>query len=128
MNRTTTIVVLNAIALMAIFSNPLAAEDRPEHFEGKPAETLEIAFDNLAEVNRLIAALVQDGAVIPEEHAELHQLTYTAENALAKIGEDLQSLKETLEQVHKASEDFDTPTVLDQTPAYLEKSQALFGR
>lgn len=121
------VVVPIVIILMTALANPLSAEERPEHFEGKPAETLEAALDNLAEVNGQIGGLVADGNIAPQEHARLHQLTYTAENALAKITEELESLKATLERIHKASEDFDTATVLDQTPAYLGKSQALFG-
>ena len=42
----------------------------------------------------------------------MHQLTYTLENALGKINQELAKLAETLEAVHVASETGDVGTVL----------------
>ena len=116
-----------ACALFPAVGHGANAEVRPEHFEGKAATTLEAALANLAESNALIAELVADGGMSPAEHAELHRLTYTAENALAKLSEELESLQASLEAIHLASERIDSETVLEQTPAYLDQSRRLFG-
>ena len=115
-----------ALALV-LFGNTAVADERPDHYEGKPSDTLEEALANLEETNALIAELLADETMTPEEHARLHQLTYTAENALAKISEEIEAVKASLEEVHLASERVDSETVLDQAPTYLDQSQSLFG-
>ena len=111
-----------------IFAGSVSADQRPQHYEGKAADTLAVAFENLAETNTRIAQLVADGDMQPEELSELHQLTYTAENSLGKITEELEALKEVLEVIHLSSEDFDSATVLKQAPVYLNASQELLGK
>ncbi len=119
--------ILAAFALALVFGSAASADERPDHFEGKTAATVEDALTNLAQANTRIAELTGDGDLSPAEHAELHQLTYTAENALEKLSEAVENLQATLETVHLASERVDSETVLEQTPAYLEQSQRLFG-
>ncbi len=118
---------LAACALTLCLGNAAIAEERPAHYTGKAAKTLEEALTNLAESNALIAGLVADGDLSPAEHAELHRLTYTAENALAKLGDELEDLQAMLEAIHLASERTDSDTVLEQTPGYLDQSRNLFG-
>jgi len=119
---------LAGLMLACLSVNTVLAEQRPDHYEGKTADTIDAALTNLAETNALIADLVADGDVDAAEHTELHRLTYTTENALLKISEELEALKASLELVHKASEGFDSDTVLTQVPDYLRQSQRLFGR
>ncbi len=114
--------------LSLIFAGSVSAEERPEHYEGKKAHSLDAAFENLAETNILIAELIADGEIQPEELAELHKLTYTAENSLEKVTEELEALKEVLEEIHLSSEDFDSYKVMERTPVYLSGSQKLLGR
>lgn len=116
--------------LIGLFALALAAagtaygdDDRPEHFEGKPARTLEEAVDNFSEYNdRLAAILNKDELGLMEVH-EVHQLTYTLENALEKIRDELDDLADTLESVHVASEKADVDTVKSQGRAYLEQAR-----
>jgi hypothetical protein len=115
-------------AALIVCASGTLAEQRPEHYKGKEAATLDSAYENLADTNARIAELVADGNMKPEEQAELHRLTYTAENALAKVTKELEDLKELLEIIHLASEEYDDSTVLQKTPLYLEKSGDLFGK
>ncbi len=114
--------------LFLILAGSVYAEDRPDHYEGKTAHSLDAAFENLAETNILIAKLIADGEMESEELAELHELTYTAENSLEKVTEELEALKEVLEEIHLSSEDFDSDKVMERTPVYLSGSQKLLGR
>ena len=121
---------LSIIGVLAVWllSTTAMAEQRPEHYAGKASTTLYEAFANLAESNASMAALIADGDMSPAEHAELHRLTYTTENALEKLAEELDALKASLETVHLASERMEGETVLNQTPKYLDQSRKLFGR
>lgn len=56
---------------------------------------------------------------------EVHELTYTLENALAKIRDDLSGLADTLEALHLASEDHTLEETRAYGEAYLETAQTL---
>ncbi|WP_029654101.1 DUF6746 family protein [Marinobacter daepoensis] len=116
--------ILSVAALM--FSLPLAAEadDDYKHFKGEPSQTLEQAVANLSTYNRRLETALS-GELTPEAMNEVHQLTYTLENALGKLDDELEDIAERLEKVHKASERADPGTVKRQGSVYLEKSRVL---
>ncbi|MDZ7811053.1 MAG: DUF6746 family protein [Arhodomonas sp.] len=88
------------LALLAglVCSAATYADERPEHFEGKPSETLEEALSNLGEYNERLTAILEKGEVSSEDHARIHELTYTLENALARIDEEVGEMAEDLEE------------------------------
>jgi hypothetical protein len=94
---------------------------RVDHFEGEPAPSLAAALANLEEYNAQLAAVLEREALTPDDLHTVHQLTYTLENALARIAEDVDVIAEHLEAVHIASEQADTATVRDQGRSYLER-------
>ena len=102
----------------------LAVATEVEHFEGKASDTLSEAVANFSEYNNKLEAALE-GDLTPEAMNEVHQLTYTLEEAIAKMNQELDNLAETLEEVHLASESADTETVSKQGSAYLEKSRQL---
>lgn len=100
------------------------AEERPDHFKGHAAPDLATAVAHFSEYNnRLEKALAGDltGADI----ATIHELTYTLENALEKINNDLEELAETLEKVHVASETADRDVLKKAGPAYLSTARSV---
>lgn len=101
-----------------------AADDRPDHFTGKPADTLEQAVTNFTEYNAKLKALLS-AELTPQAMAEIHQLTYTLEVALQKIHSETGKLKDTLEQVHIASERMDTATAKQSGDNYIRTAQTL---
>ncbi len=108
-------------AVVTLGVAPLAwAEERPEHFEGKPAETLEQAVANFSEYNAKLAELLAQEKLSPADLHKVHQLTYTLENALARINDEFDGLADTLEAVHLASESADAETVKTQGRLYLD--------
>ena len=107
------LIVAIAFAAAGLVSSPVAASGAAEtvqHYKGKPAETLPQAVANFSEYNRKLKALL-DGPVTDADMAEVHQLTYTLENALKKINEEMAELADTLEKVHQASEKLDRDAV-----------------
>lgn len=104
---------------------PALAEERPDHYQAEQAETLEQALANLHEYNANLASLMEKEGLTPEEVNQVHLLTYTLENALERLRDDLERLVEVLEEVHVASEFLDADTVQRSGREYLERAQKL---
>ena len=107
------------------FSDLALADERPDHFEGEKAASLEEALSHLASYNAKLEAVLAKDELGPEDTAEVHQLTYTLENALAKIKSEVEGLEETLEEVHVASERYEVETVRSQGRKYLDDAAKL---
>ena len=113
-------------ALCLIMSSTLAtANERPDHFKGQEAKTLAEAVRLLSENNKKLALLVAKEQLSAEELFEVHQLTYTLENALQKIQAEMTDIATVLEEVHLASEKNDSATVKKNAQIYLDKSAGL---
>ena len=78
---------LSALLMAAslAFTTHSFADERTEHFKGLPSPDLAAAVNNFNEYNQLLAAQL-NGELTPQALAEIHQLTYTLEIALEKIG------------------------------------------
>jgi phage terminase small subunit len=100
-------------------------DDRPDHFEGEPSRTLEEALQNFSEANARLAEIVGQDSPDTQAVFEVHQLTYTLENAVDKIRDEMEDLAEVLEEVHKASERNDGETVTARGRVYLEKARKI---
>ena len=109
--------------LLVVSGVTFASEAR--HFKGETAETLTEAVQQFSEYNKKLHEILKTGSVEPKEMGDIHIMTYTLENALAKIEKELETIEELLEDVHKASEHGDTQKVLKQGQKYLEKAQTL---
>lgn len=95
------------------------------HFKGKPAETLEQAVQNLKEYNPKLEAIVNQDKISTAQMGEIHQLTYTLENALERLEKEIDIIEDLLEDVHKASEKADYEKAKKQGRAYIEKMNTL---
>jgi hypothetical protein len=101
------------------------AEERPDHSKGLPANTLEEAVHNFSEYNHKLETLLDQDKLGSSEFFTVHELTYTLEIALEKIRTGLETLAETQEEVHVASETADTETVRSKGREYLSISRKL---
>lgn len=119
---------LNARILAAttalLFTLPGVASEDYDHYKGESATSLEQAVANLSEYNNRLEKVLS-GELTPEAMNEVHQLTYTLENALGKMDEELEDIAERLEKVHKASEHAAPDTVKKEGAVYLEKSRTI---
>lgn len=113
---------LGLALLVTVGSGVNAAEMSPDgrpHFSGKESASLEEAMDNFNAANDELEAYLEHDSIERADLAHVHELTYTLENALAKIQEELGALAVTLEEVHLASEKGDADTVLKSGRKYL---------
>lgn len=114
--------------LFVMFSGTALASDdgdRIEHFEGKPARTVTEALENFREANHRLAEIVAMDDPDTRAVYEVHQLTYTLENALEKIRDELEDLADVLEEVHLASERNDGETVKLRGSVYIDSAQQI---
>lgn len=102
-----------------------ADTERPDHFKGEPADTLQQAVTNLSEYNARFDELLAEDELTPMDMHEVHQLTYTLENALQKIQAELTDAAEMLEEVHIASETGKPGVVAEKGQAYLQITRIL---
>ncbi len=100
------------------------ADDRPDHFKGLESPDLQTAVANFSEYNKRLEKALS-GELTDADLVEIHQLTYTLENALEKINDDLEELAETLEEVHVASETFNRDDLRKAGPAYLKVARTV---
>jgi len=102
-----------------------AEGNRAAHFKGEPAATLEQAVSNLSEYNAKLETLLAKDELSPMDMHEVHQLTYTLENALQRLQVELETTAEVLESVHVASETGKPAVVKDKGQDYLESTRPL---
>jgi len=106
----------------------LAASDRPEHFRGAPAKSLAEALSNLEVYNAALEDLLSRDQLSPKDLGKVHQLSYSLENALERVGEELDVIEDALEAVHKGSEALQYERVRDSGRLYLDKTAPLTNR
>lgn len=118
-----------SLLLTALCSGLIAsaalADDRPAHFKGEPSPDLKTAVANFSSYNQQLADLLDQDELTPQDLAKVHELTYTIENALEKINEEIDSMAITLEEVHLGSETNDPERVQENGVIYIEAAQTL---
>lgn len=106
--------------------------NRAEHFEGKKAETYDEAVSNMSEANAKLEDLLAQDELGGTDFYKIHRMSYTMENALAKIREEsdgnYEDVKQHLEAVHLASEKNDAETVRQDGQKYLEGARAMLEK
>ncbi|MGM0534883.1 MAG: DUF6746 family protein [Pseudomonadota bacterium] len=120
---------LKSVLLAALCTGLLAgtaqAEERPDHFEGESADTLAEAVTQFSDTNRELADLLARDDLSNTDLGTIHELSYTLENALAKIDEAVDTMAVDLEEVHLGSESVDHERVRSNGATYLEAAQTL---
>lgn len=114
-----------AAALFSVTLINISYADPVEHFQGKSADTLAVAISNFNKGNQRLKKMLSQDSLSGTDIAAIHELTYTLENALAKINDDLKQLTVTLEELHLASEDKDAVKVKTQGDKYLSVANDL---
>ncbi|WP_054113563.1 DUF6746 family protein [Marinagarivorans algicola] len=97
-------IIITTTLLTAALSQ--AEETMPEydHFQGKEVANLKEAVMLFSQLNAKIAVILNKGEPTYEDMHKIHEMTYTLENALAKINTEMAALAPQLEKLHKASE------------------------
>ena len=117
------LLTLGAAALLSFSSASFADDDqRYQHFSGQPSKNLDQALFNLKNFNAKLAEIMAKDELTPQDMATIHQLSYTLENALQRLDEEVDVMQDVLEEVHLASESMDYETVQTQGKVYLEST------
>lgn len=103
----------------AVLLTSAAFGDDEDHFEGLPSETLEQAVANLRSHTALLEARLA-GPVDQEAMMEIHEISYTLENAVERLSAEIGRLADVLEDVHLASERWDDETVREQGADFVQ--------
>ncbi len=118
------LLLATAVGLFALTAQPTFASERPAHFKGEAVTNTQQAVATLLEHNGKLAAILK-GELNPTTMTEIHQLTYTLENALALIPTANDEIKEVLEEVHLGSETMDAERVRNNAEYYLQLANKL---
>ncbi|MFN2287813.1 MAG: DUF6746 family protein [Chromatocurvus sp.] len=110
------------LLLSSLVLGSAGASERLDHFKGHPSEDIEQAAKNFLDYNQRLAVLVERDRLSAVDLSTVHELTYTLENALERMKEDLEALAEALEEAHVASEAGNYDATLAKARAYLEKA------
>ena len=103
----------------------LAQASEYSHFKGENVDNLNQAVEVFSNQNKKFSEIINNGDVSLQEMGEVHQMTYSMENALRKIKLEVIEMEYLLENVHKASEYGGNQTVIKDGQKYLEKAQTL---
>lgn len=112
------------LGLGLVLSSTALANQPVKHYKGEPSETLMQAVANFSEYNQKLKAILKQD-LTQENMGQIHQLSYTLENAIAKMKEEINTMADNLEAVHIASETMDTETTKTKGKAYLETAGTL---
>ncbi|MHA7833568.1 MAG: DUF6746 family protein [Algiphilus sp.] len=116
---------LLALALTAtLFTTPaLADEDRPQHFDAIEPKSLQEALTYFAIYSEALEELLEKESLTSADMTRIHEMSYTLENALGKMRDELASTAEALEEVHLASERVDEDTVRREGAVFLKSAK-----
>ncbi len=116
------------ISLLFIFSvtagNAFAGE-RADHYKGKVPKSLGQAMNYLRSHNTQLNTLLKAEKLSPQQLDEIHQMTYTMENAIKKLKNEVTLISDSLEALHKASETGKTKITKNLGEKYLLLSKPL---
>ncbi len=113
--------------ILAVATVSVAHATDVRHFKGEKPETLAEAFAIIEKYNAQLEGRIQY-ELTPYTMAEIHQMSYSLENALQFIEEHLDTTQENLEKVHIASETNDPETVQAKGKEYLQGTKELLGK
>ncbi|MFP4274329.1 MAG: DUF6746 family protein [Paracoccaceae bacterium] len=115
--------LIAAFALAAAISP--ATADEVDHYAAEKAETLAEAVALFNDYNARLAALLAEPDLDVTGMEQVHEYTYTLEEALAQINAAMADLPATLEEVHLASEGDDPDALRAVAAPYLATALTL---
>lgn len=116
---------LAALFMLGLTALPAAASDQVEHYAAKSSETLAEAMTNLAEYNARVEKIMARDSLGVADMEEVHEYTYTMEQAVARIVSEMEAIAVVLEEVHLSSEGDDPEVLRAKTTTYLEMTAPL---
>lgn len=108
-----------ALTFAAFQPQPVYASDEAkiEHYEAKEFSNAKEALAGLIATSNEMAMIAADAELDSAKMEKIHQISYTTENAVAKLGAG-DKLAAALEEVHLASEEHDAADLKNKFIAY----------
>ncbi len=119
------LITLFALLSSLSFTSVVLADNNYEHFPSIKSDDLKTGLCNLEKYNRKIQPLLTASKPSTEQMVQVHELTYTLENALVQLRKDIEKMAQDLEEVHLASERLDLQTISNKGKDYLEATGTL---
>ena len=117
--------MINTITLIACAMRSTGAlAEEPQHFGGKKFSDITTALSTFHEYNERLERKLE-GDLKPIDLHEIHELTYTIEDALAYITNSLYKVAEDLESVHVATEYANPEKVATHGALYLKAANQI---
>ncbi|WP_104018271.1 DUF6746 family protein [Roseovarius nitratireducens] len=104
---------------------PATAAEEVEHYAAASSETLAEAIENLAAYNAKVEAVMARDDLGVQDMEEVHEYTYTMEQAVARIASEVEKIAVVLERVHLSSEGDNPHALRGATEVYLEMTAPL---
>lgn len=107
------------VALVAFQPHTVYAGDeaKVDHYESKEFENKKDALEGLIATSNEMAHIAADAELDGTKMEKIHQISYTTENAVAKLDAG-KKLADALEEVHLASEEHDPSDLKNKFIAY----------
>ncbi|MEM0909692.1 MAG: DUF6746 family protein [Pseudomonadota bacterium] len=118
-------VTMLSLLLFGLSCGTVIADDKPKHFKPLESKDLTAAVCNLNKYNKTLDEIVSASEQSVEDMVKVHELTYTLENAIIKIKEELDEIAANLEEVHLASEKIDKEGVTKYATLYQDQLSLL---
>lgn len=127
MKKTLSLIALAVATTLSPAAFSQSPPERVAHYQGKQASGLAEAVANLREANAQLAELL-GGEVGEYDIHDIHSLSYTLEESLAKVRKELEHLQGDVESMHFYSEGLNRDEVIQYGKAYLDGIQPLLPR
>jgi len=116
---------LAAALALGVAALPVTASEEVDHYAAEPSETLAEALENLSAYNAKVAAVMDRETLGVADMEEVHEYTYTMEQAVARIASEMEKIAVVLERVHLSSEGDNPDALRGETEVYLELTAPL---
>ncbi|MET4102489.1 DNA repair ATPase RecN [Roseovarius sp. MBR-78] len=120
--RLTTLAATIALGLAPL---PAFAAEEISHYAAEPSQTLAEALATLADYDARVETVLARDMLGVQDMDEIHEYTYTMENAVARIATEVEEIAAALEEVHQSSEGDDPDALRAAAKAYLALSAPL---
>jgi len=121
--------LVKAAAAAGILLLPQAlADEKYDHFPSLDAPDVATALCNLQNYNEKLSAITKQKELDAADMVKVHELTYTLENALARLKTTIEEAAVALEEVHLASESMDASVIDQSGKSYLTATTALLSK
>ena len=115
--------ILISFLVLTPFTIQASENQKTDHYEGKEFGTAEEARAALISTTQKMAAVINTDTLDVSKMEEVHQISYTTEDALAIVAKhnkkyDFEALAEKLEAVHQASEHHKTDILAREFVVY----------